>query len=179
MKPPGRSFLEKFSSDVAPSVALMNTNTATASLTLGNCFVLVDDPDRALGFYRDILGFGVKRDASNGDFRWLTVTTASQPELEITIMKIGTGFGMSDDDRTTLGDLMAKGHLSSLIFDVDDVDALFEHVRAAGAEVIQEPSDQFYGVRDCAFRDPAGNMVRFQTAKPEVSALGEHGFPEA
>jgi catechol 2,3-dioxygenase-like lactoylglutathione lyase family enzyme len=152
-------------------------NTATNSIALNNCFVTVDDPDAALGFYRDVLGLAVKQDVSNGDFRWLTLTTASQPELEITISQVGSGFPMSDADKGALGDLMAKGLLSALIFSVDDVDALFEHVRSAGAEVLQEPADQFYGVRDCAFRDPAGNMVRFATDKPEVADLPNAGFP--
>lgn len=142
---------------------------ATESLALNNCFVTVDDPDVALGFYRDVLGFSVKTDVTNGSFRWLTVTTPHQPELEITIQQVGSGLPMADSDKAALADLMAKGLLSTLIFDVKDVDALFEHVRASGAEVLQEPADQFYGVRDCAFRDPAGNMVRFKTNKSEAT----------
>lgn len=153
-------------------------NAPTTSIALNNCFVTVDDPDAALEFYRDVLGLAVKVDVTNGDFRWLTLTTASQPELEITISQIGSGFPMSDADKKALGDLLAKGLLSTLIFHVDDVDALFEHVRASGAEVLQEPADQFYGVRDCAFRDPAGNMVRFATDKPEVADLPGAGYPE-
>ncbi len=151
--------------------------SATGSLILNNCFITVDDPDAALGFYRDILGFSVKTDVSNGSFRWLTVTTPHQPELEITIQQVGAGLPMTDADKAALADLLAKGLLSAMIFDVKDVDALFEHVRASGAEVLQEPTDQFYGVRDCAFRDPAGNMVRFKTDKPEADRLAEHGFP--
>lgn len=144
----------------------MNTNT-TQSLSLNNCFVFVHDMDAVLPFYRDVLGFTVHTDVSNGDFRWLTVTTPRQPELEITFQQInecpqGGGLPMTEADAKALLDLMAKGLLSALIFDVDDVDALFEHVQASGAEVLQEPADQFYGVRDCAFRDPAGNMVRFK-----------------
>lgn len=173
-----RSFSEKSFPARASSVVVMN-HTATKSLTVNNCFVTVDDPDRALGFYRDVLGFAVKTDVSNGEFRWLTLTTPNQPELEITLTRVGDGFGMSDDDKEKVHDLLAKGHLSALIFDVDDVDALFEHVRAAGGEVLQEPADQFYGVRDCAFRDPAGNMVRFKTDKPEVAALADHGYPDS
>ncbi|TQL70380.1 putative glyoxalase superfamily protein PhnB [Nocardioides albertanoniae] len=132
---------------------------------------MVDDPDAALAFYRDAVGLQVKTDVTNGDFRWLTVCAPSQPDVEITISKIGSGFPMSDADREALGDLMAKGLLSALIFDVDDVDAVFEHIRSTGAEVLQEPADQFYGVRDCAFRDPAGNMIRFKADKPEVADL--------
>jgi uncharacterized glyoxalase superfamily protein PhnB len=156
---------------------MTQNESATKSLVLNNCFVTVDDPDAALGFYRDVLGFSVKTDVTNGDFRWLTVTTPHQPELEITIQQVGAGLPMTDADKAALADLMAKGLLSTLIFDVKDVDALFEHVRASGAEVLQEPADQFYGVRDCAFRDPAGNMVRFKTDKPEANRLADHGFP--
>lgn len=138
------------------------TTPATASLTLSNCFVTVDDQDAALGFYRDVLGLTVRQDVTVGEFRWLSLTTTTQPELEITLSRIGSGFPMSDADQEALGDLMAKGHLAALIFQTDDVDAVFEQVRAAGGEVLQEPADQFYGVRDCAFRDPAGNLIRIQ-----------------
>lgn len=141
----------------------MNNTSATATIALNNCFVIVDDQDAALGFYRDILGFQVHTDVSVGEFRWLTVTTPRQPGLEITLQRVGTGLAMSAADQDALADLLAKGQLSALIFDVADVDALFEQVAAKGAEVLQEPTDQLYGVRDCAFRDPAGNMVRFKS----------------
>jgi len=138
--------------------------TALNSLGLANSFVHTNDPDASLAFYRDVLGFTVRTDVTNGDFRWVTLTTPTQPELEITLDQIGPGaMPMSDDDRAALTELLAKGLLTSLIFDCDDVDAVFEAVRASGADVLQEPADQFYGVRDCAFRDPAGNMVRFKT----------------
>ena len=135
---------------------------ATASVTLANTFVAVDDPEAALGFYRDALGFEVRTDVSNGDYRWLTLTTRQQPELEIVLHQVGSS-PMSDADREAMADLVAKGLVGGLIFSCDDVDALFEHVQGTGAEVLQEPADQFYGVRDCAFRDPAGNLVRFKT----------------
>lgn len=141
--------------------------TATATLSLSNCFVYVDDVDTALTFYRDVLGFTVTTDITNGDFRWLTVTTPHQPELEITIQRVGSGLWATEDDLRAMRELLAKGLLGALIFDCADVDAVFEHVQAAGAEVLQEPEDQFYGVRDCAFRDPAGNMVRFKTDLPQ------------
>lgn len=143
--------------------------TTLKTLTLANTFIHVDDPEAALGFYRDVLGFTVRTDVTNGDFRWLTLTTPTQPELEITLDPIGQGaMPMSDSDRAALQDLLAKGLLTAVIFDAEDVDALFEHVRASGAEVLQEPADQFYGVRDCAFRDPAGNMVRFKADLPQA-----------
>ena len=135
--------------------------TPTGSLKVANCFVAVDDPEQALAFYGGVLGFEVRTDVSHGDYRWLTLSTPHQPELEITIHQVGSS-PMSDGDREAMADLMAKGLLGALIFHCDDVDGLFEHVRASGAEVLQEPADQFYGVRDCAFRDPAGNLVRFK-----------------
>ena len=138
------------------------TTKATGSVALANCFVTVDDPEAALAFYRDALGFEVRTDVTNGDYRWLTLTTRQQPELEIVLHQVGSS-PMTDADRESMADLMAKGLIGGLIFSVDDVDALFEHVQATGAEVLQEPADQFYGVRDCAFRDPAGNLVRFKT----------------
>ena len=144
-----------------------NQNQNLKTLTLANTFVHTHDHDASLAFYRDVLGLEVRTDVTNGDFRWLTLATPTQPELEIVLDMITEGaMPMSDEDRTAMKDLLAKGLLTSLIFDVDDVDALFEHVRAAGAEVVQEPADQFYGVRDCAVRDPAGNMVRFKSDLP-------------
>ena len=143
------------------------TAAATATLAVANCFLVVDDHEKALTFYRDVLGFTVTQDVSMGDYRWLSVSTPTQPELEITIQSVGGGPGTSEEDRAAIDTLLAKGLMSPLIFSCDDVDALFEHVQAAGtAEVLQEPADQFYGVRDCAFRDPAGNMLRFKTALP-------------
>ena len=138
------------------------TSTATASIALANTFVAVDDPEAALRFYRDALGFEVRTDVSHGDYRWLTLTTPRQPDLEIVLHQVGSS-PMTDADREAMADLVVKGLVGGLIFSCDDVDALFEHVQATGAEVLQEPADQFYGVRDCAFRDPAGNLVRFKS----------------
>lgn len=144
----------------------MNSNPATATLAVNNVFVFTDDHDASLAFYRDVLGFTVGTDVSNGDFRWCTLATPTQPELEITLQNTASHPGASPADRAVLSDLLAKGVLGSLIFATDDVDGLFSLVAASGAEVVQEPTDQFYGVRDCAFRDPAGNMVRFKTDLP-------------
>ncbi|USQ79050.1 VOC family protein [Ornithinimicrobium faecis] len=139
---------------------------------LNNCFVIVDDVDAALAFYRDAIGLDVRQDVSQGDYRWLTFTPPGQPEIEIVIQDYKAfGVPMSEDDKSSVADLMAKGVLSSLVFEVGDVDALFEKVLGSGAEVLQEPADQFYGVRDCAFRDPAGNMIRFKT--PLASSEGD------
>ncbi|MCD6640174.1 MAG: VOC family protein [Nocardioides sp.] len=144
------------------------TTNAIQSLAIANTFVFTNDTEASLGFYRDVLGFKVHTDVSNGDFRWVTLTTPTQPDIEIVIHNYtgGGAMPMADSDAEHLHDLLAKGLLGALIFRSDDVDALFEHVSAAGAEVLQEPADQFYGVRDCAFRDPVGNMVRFNQQLP-------------
>ncbi len=145
----------------------MTTTTATRSLGIANVFVFTNDTDASLGFYRDTLGFIVHTDVRNGDFRWVTLVTPTQPDIEITLHNYtGGGLPMSSGDADALHDLLAKGLLSVLVLRCDDVDAVFEHVRASGAEVLQEPADQFYGVRDCAFRDPVGNMVRFNSDLP-------------
>lgn len=142
------------------------------TVSMANCFLVVDDYDTALRFYRDVLGFAVHTDITHEGFRWLSVTTPAQPDLEITIGTVAEQPGASDADRAALSDLLAKGLLAPLIFECADVDAVFEHLRSADAEVLQEPMDQFYGVRDCAFRDPAGNMLRFKTALPDLDADG-------
>lgn len=127
-------------------------------LTLSHTFLQVHDQDEALGFYRDVLGLDVRADMPFEGFRWLTVGPPDQPEIEIVLEAVGMG---RPADQETLGALLAKGSLSGVIFLTDDLDATFEKIRAAGAEVLQEPIDQPYGVRDCAFRDPSGNMLRF------------------
>jgi uncharacterized glyoxalase superfamily protein PhnB len=138
----------------------------TATMTLANCFVVVDDQEAALRFYRDVLGLEVRQDVTQGDFRWLSLACPTMPSVEITLQSVAGYPGMSQEDRDAMADMLAKGVLTPLIFACDDVDAVFEHVTAAGAEVVQEPADQFYGVRDCAFRDPAGNMVRVKADLP-------------
>ena len=140
---------------------------AMTSLAIANVFVFTNDTDSSLCFYRDTLGCAVHTDVSNGGFRWVTLTPPTQPDLEIVLHNYtGGGMPMADSDADALHDLLAKGLLSAVIFAVDDVDAVFEHVQASGAEVLLEPADQFYGVRDCAFRDPVGNMVRFKQELP-------------
>lgn len=141
-------------------------STPTATLTLANCFVVVDDQDAALSFYRDTLGLEVRQDVTQGDFRWLSLACPAMPGVEITIQSVAGYPGMSQADREALAGMLAKGVVTPLIFACDDVDAVFEQVTAAGAEVVQEPADQFYGVRDCAVRDPAGNMIRFKSDLP-------------
>ena len=127
-------------------------------------FLEVDDHEAALAFYRDALGLEVRQDVAMEGARWLTVGPASQPELGIVLQTAGVA--RPDEDARSLRELLAKGSLSGLVLETDDVDATFESVRASGAEVLQEPMDQPYGTRDCAFRDPAGNQVRInQRAK--------------
>jgi len=131
------------------------------TLSLSHCFLIVHDYDAALAFYRDVLGLEVRNDVAFEENRWLTLSAAEQPGVEIGLEIPGYFPHTSPADRQATADLLAKGLLPGIIFRTDDCDKTFEKVRAAGAEVVQEPIDQPYGVRDCAFRDPSGNMVRF------------------
>ncbi|MFD5408704.1 VOC family protein [Streptomyces nojiriensis] len=136
-------------------------------INLSQCFIAVDDHDKALAFYRDALGLEVRNDVGFEGMRWVTVGSPRQPDVEIVLEPPLADPGASAADRQAMAELLAKGLLRGVIFSTDDVDATFEHIRAAGGEVLQEPVDQPYGVRDCAFRDPAGNMLRFnQPRKP-------------
>jgi catechol 2,3-dioxygenase-like lactoylglutathione lyase family enzyme len=129
-------------------------------IKLHHCFLAVDDHDKALGFYRDALGFEVRNDVSAYGMRWVTVGPPSQPDVNIVLEPPAADPGISEADRAALSDLLAKGLLRGLNFSTPDLEGTFERVQASGAEVIQEPMDQPYGARDCAFRDPAGNMIR-------------------
>ncbi|MFJ5549020.1 VOC family protein [Streptomyces sp. NPDC093225] len=131
------------------------------NVKLSQCFIAVDDHDKALAFYRDVLGLEVRNDVGFEGMRWVTVGSPDQPDVEIVLEPPLADPGASPADRRAMAELLAKGHLRGVIFSTDDVDATFERIRAAGGEVLQEPIDQPYGVRDCAFRDPAGNMLRF------------------
>jgi catechol 2,3-dioxygenase-like lactoylglutathione lyase family enzyme len=126
-------------------------------LTFARCFVQVHDPDIALTFYRDALGLEVRNDVAQEGFRWITVGAASQPGVEIVLTNYLHG---SPADGEAITALVAKGALGGVHFHTDDLDATFETVRAAGAEIVQEPTEQPWGTRDCAVRDPSGNMVR-------------------
>ena len=127
------------------------------NLTLSTCFVQVHDPELALAFYRDILGLEVRNDVANEGFRWITVGAPSEPSIAIVLTNYVNG-GPGDSD--ALAALLAKGALNGVHFHSDNVDATFEKVRDAGAEIVQEPTDQFWGTRDFALRDPSGNLVR-------------------
>ena len=131
------------------------------ALTVSAMFIPVDDPDTALGFYRDALGLEVRLDVSSDGFRWVTV---GAPGQDVDIVLFQPHGGRSPVDGDALTSLMTKGALQAAIFRSDDLDTTFEKVRASGAEVLQEPASQPWGARDCAFRDPAGNMVRIAQA---------------
>jgi len=130
-------------------------------IKLAQCFIAVDDHDKALEFYCDVLGLEVRNDVGFEGMRWVTVGSPAQPDVEIVLEPPAANPNASPADRQAMAELLAKGMLRGVIFSTDDCDATFELIRAAGGEVLQEPIDQPYGVRDCAFRDPAGNMLRF------------------
>ena len=127
------------------------------NLTLSTCFVQVHDPDLALAFYRDTLGLELRNDVGREGSRWITVGGSSQPDLAIVLTNYVNG-GPADGD--TLAALLAKGALNGVHFHTDDLDATFARLHAAGAEIVQEPTDQPWGARDGAVRDPSGNLVR-------------------
>ncbi|MFJ5997794.1 VOC family protein [Streptomyces sp. NPDC092370] len=128
-------------------------------------FLPHDDPDAALAFYRDTLGFEVRNDVGYEGMRWITVGPVGQPGTNIVLHPPAADPGVTEDERRTITEMMAKGTYAGIVLATTDVDGTFERVQAGDAEVVQEPVDQPYGVRDCAFRDPAGNMVRIQQVK--------------
>jgi catechol 2,3-dioxygenase-like lactoylglutathione lyase family enzyme len=127
------------------------------AISVSQCFVLVHDPDLAVGFYRDTLGLELRNDVARDQFRWISVGSASQPEVTVVLTNYLNG---SPADLDTLAGLVAKGAVNGVWFHSDDLEATFEKVRASGAEIVQEPTDQPWGSRDCAVRDPSGNLVR-------------------
>jgi len=127
------------------------------NLTLSQCFVIVHDPDQALSFYCDTLGLELRNDVNKGDFRWITVGAGSQPGVAIVLTNYLNG---SPADSEAVAALVAKGALNGVHFHSDDLDASFDKLVAADAEIVQEPTDQPWGTRDCAVRDPSGNMIR-------------------
>jgi uncharacterized glyoxalase superfamily protein PhnB len=130
-------------------------------ITIHASFLPHDDPDASLAFYRDALGFEVRNDVGYGGMRWITVGPADQPSTSIVLAPLAPpGCGITDDERHTIAEMMAKGTYASINLATKDLDGTFERLEASGAEVVQEPTDQPYGVRDCAFRDPAGNLIR-------------------
>jgi catechol 2,3-dioxygenase-like lactoylglutathione lyase family enzyme len=130
-------------------------------ITIQSTFLPHDDPDASLAFYRDTLGFEVRNDVGYGGLRWITVGPADQPDTSIVLEPpVAPGCGITDDERRTIAEMMAKGSYAHIVLTTADLDGVFERLQARGAEVVQEPTEQPYGVRDCAFRDPAGNLIR-------------------
>ena len=129
-------------------------------ITIHASFLPHEDPDASLAFYRDILGFEVRNDVGYGGMRWITVGPADQPGTSIVLDPPAVNPGITDDERRTIAEMMAKGTYGWIMLATGDLDGTFERLEASGAEVVQEPIEQPYGVRDCAFRDPAGNLIR-------------------
>jgi predicted enzyme related to lactoylglutathione lyase len=132
-------------------------------LSIHATFLPHNDPDASLAFYRDILGWEVRNDVGYGEMRWITVGPADQPGTSVVLEPPAPpGCGITDDERRTIAEMMAKGSYASINLATTDLDGTFERLQASDAEVVQEPTEQPYGVRDCAFRDPAGNLLRIQ-----------------
>ena len=131
-------------------------------ITIHTSFLPHDDPDASLAFYRDALGFEVRSDVGQGKMRWITVGPAGQPGTSIVLHPPGADPGITDDERRTIVEMMAKGTYAIILLATPDLDGVFARLQASGAEVVQEPTEQPYGVRDCALRDPAGNLIRIQ-----------------
>jgi catechol 2,3-dioxygenase-like lactoylglutathione lyase family enzyme len=131
-------------------------------ITIHASFLPHDDADAALAFYRDILGFELRQDVGYEGMRWLTVGPPGQPGTAIVLHPPGADPGITDDQRRTITEMMAKGTYGGILLATKDLDSTFARVQAGDAEIVQEPTDQPYGVRDCAVRDPAGNLIRIQ-----------------
>ena len=131
-------------------------------LSIHYTFLPHDDPDASLAFYRDTLGFEVRKDVGQGRMRWITVGPAGQPGTSIVLHPPAADPGVTDDERRTIAEMMAKGTFASINLATPDLDGAFARLQATDAEVVQEPTEQPYGLRDCAFRDPAGNLLRIQ-----------------
>jgi uncharacterized glyoxalase superfamily protein PhnB len=131
-------------------------------ITIHASFLPQDDPDAALGFYRDTLGFEVRNDVGYKGMRWITVGPADQPGTSIVLYPPGATPGVTDDERRTITEMMAKGTYASINLATRDLDGTFEQLQAGDVEIVQEPTDQPYGIRDCSVRDPAGNLLRIQ-----------------
>ena len=131
-------------------------------ITIHASFLPHTDPDASLAFYRDVLGFEVRNDVGYQGLRWITVGPAGQPSTSIVLYPPSATPGLTDDERKTVEEMMAKGSYATIVLQTGDVDGAFAKLQAQNVEIVQEPIDQPYGVRDCALRDPAGNMIRLQ-----------------
>ncbi|KLD63915.1 VOC family protein [Dyella japonica] len=131
-------------------------------ISIHSSFLPQNDPDAALAFYRDTLGFEVRNDVGYGGKRWITVGPAGQPGINVVLYPPEASPGITDDERRTIAEMMAKGTFGIILLGTKDLAGTFEKLQASDADIVQEPTDQPYGVRDCAVRDPAGNMIRIQ-----------------
>jgi uncharacterized glyoxalase superfamily protein PhnB len=131
-------------------------------ITIHTTFLPHTDPEASLGFYRDTLGFEVRKDVGYEDMRWITVGPPGQPQVSVVLTPPGADPGITDEERRTIAEMMAKGTYASIMLATPDLDGTFEKLQAGDVEIVQEPTDQDWGSRDCAVRDPAGNMVRIQ-----------------
>jgi len=134
-------------------------------ITIHSSFLPHNDADAALAFYRDTLGFELRNDVGYNDMRWLTIGPVGQPGVNIVLSPPGADPGITDDERRTIEEMMAKGTYAGVMLATNDLDATFDKVQASGTEIVQEPTEQPWGVRDCALRDPSGNMVRIQEVR--------------
>jgi len=137
-------------------------------ITIHQAMLPHDDPDASLAFYRDTLGFEVRNDVGYKGMRWLTVGPPHQPGTSIVLYPPAATPGITDDERRVIAEMMAKGTYASINLATTDVDGAFERLQARDADVVQEPTDQPYGIRDCAFRDPAGNLIRIQEVRRDA-----------
>jgi catechol 2,3-dioxygenase-like lactoylglutathione lyase family enzyme len=128
-------------------------------------FLPHDDPDASVAFYRDLLGFEVRNDVGYGGMRWITVGPPGQPGTSVVLEPPAADPGITDDERRTIVEMMAKGTYARIVLSTPDLDGAFERLQASGADVVQEPIEQPYGIRDCAFRDPAGNLIRMNEVR--------------
>jgi catechol 2,3-dioxygenase-like lactoylglutathione lyase family enzyme len=134
-------------------------------ITIQASFLPQNDPEAAVAFYRDVLGFEVRNDVGYGGMHWITVGPPSQPGTSIVLFPPEATPGITDDERRTIAEMMAKGSYGIVVLATKDLDGTFARLQASDAEVVQEPTEQPYGVRDCAFRDPAGNMIRISEVR--------------
>jgi catechol 2,3-dioxygenase-like lactoylglutathione lyase family enzyme len=138
-------------------------------ITIHASFLPHEDPDASLAFWRDALGFEVRNDVGYGGMRWITIGPPDQPGTSIVLYPPAADPGVTDDEQRTIAEMMAKGTYGHVLLATNDVDATFERVQAGDVEIVQEPTDQPYGVRDCALRDPAGNLIRIQQVSSQAA----------
>jgi len=141
------------------------TSLVAMDITIQSSFLPQNDPEAAVAFYRDVLGFEVRNDVGYGGMHWITVGPASQPGTSIVLFPPEATPGITDDERRTIAEMMAKGSYGIVVLATKDLDGTFARLQASDAEVVQEPTEQPYGIRDCAFRDPAGNMIRISEVR--------------